>query len=292
MKLKCVLELAKSAFHSQEYKKAAEIYLLIEGSHHHSPASASNQLPMELLFEVYLGYADSLAHISSGSIPTAFDVYCYIFNQPEFYRWASVDRLKNATSALIESVRCQIRDYKGKIRLKSGKPPASSDCDLRKGSSIGEMTGWSDPFLCPVCDDVFKCPVTVNCGHTYCRHCLISTVASSKSKKCRVCWKKIETTTTSGNQWEKDVFISRLVERWWGGELKTKMINEDARHYLNSRHYDEALRCANESLEQGELSLSFWGVSIFVIYWLNGFRMQKRPLVWKYNHFRLNFKWN
>lgn len=28
-----------------------------------------------------------------------------------------------------------------------------------------------DPLLCPLCRDVLRCPVTTNCGHTFCRQC-------------------------------------------------------------------------------------------------------------------------
>ncbi|XP_061391284.1 uncharacterized protein LOC133326678 [Musca vetustissima] len=28
-----------------------------------------------------------------------------------------------------------------------------------------------DPLLCPLCRDILRCPVTANCGHTFCRQC-------------------------------------------------------------------------------------------------------------------------
>lgn len=28
-----------------------------------------------------------------------------------------------------------------------------------------------DPLLCPLCGDILRCPVTTNCGHTFCRQC-------------------------------------------------------------------------------------------------------------------------
>jgi len=28
-----------------------------------------------------------------------------------------------------------------------------------------------DPLLCPLCCDILRCPVTTNCGHTFCRQC-------------------------------------------------------------------------------------------------------------------------
>lgn len=63
---------------------------------------------------------------------------------------------------------------------------------------------------------------------------------------------------------EQDILIRRLVERWWGPELKAAELNEEAQRYLDGgmgpdggegddggqqQGLDEALRCCNQSLE-------------------------------------------
>ncbi|XP_062540914.1 LON peptidase N-terminal domain and RING finger protein 1 [Armigeres subalbatus] len=48
---------------------------------------------------------------------------------------------------------------------------------------------------------------------------------------------------------EQDILVRRLVERWWGAELKAAEINEEAQRHLEYDALDEALRCCNQSLE-------------------------------------------
>lgn len=51
---------------------------------------------------------------------------------------------------------------------------------------------------------------------------------------------------------EQDILVRRLVERWWGPELKAAELNEEAQRHLEGDALDEALRCCNQSLEYGE----------------------------------------
>lgn len=108
-----------------------------------------------------------------------------------------------------------------------------------------------DPLLCGVCDDLLKLPVTAQCGHTFCRQCAISL------RKCNRCplsgqHRAFLAGEQRADALEKDVLISRLVDKWWGAELEVEPRNENARLYLDARQLDQALRCANESLEQGK----------------------------------------
>lgn len=51
---------------------------------------------------------------------------------------------------------------------------------------------------------------------------------------------------------EQDILIRRLVERWWGPELKAAELQEEAQRHLEAHSLDEALRCCNQSLEHGK----------------------------------------
>lgn len=120
-----------------------------------------------------------------------------------------------------------------------------------------------DPLLCGVCDDLLKQPVTVQCGHTFCRQCAMSLRECSRCPVDQaapivimavghVQEQQQQSQQVEGVQMEKDVLISRLVDKWWGAELKAESRNENARLYLEAGQLDQALRSANESLEQGE----------------------------------------
>lgn len=52
-----------------------------------------------------------------------------------------------------------------------------------------------DPLLCPLCRDILRCPVTANCGHTFCRQCC-ETITM-----CNICHIKFP-------RWQKDDMAS------------------------------------------------------------------------------------
>uniref|UniRef100_A0A182QBM9 RING-type domain-containing protein n=1 Tax=Anopheles farauti TaxID=69004 RepID=A0A182QBM9_9DIPT len=58
------------------------------------------------------------------------------------------------------------------------------------------------------------------------------------------------TTDAASGGFELDILIRRLVERWWGPELKAADLNDEAQRHLEDNSLDEALRCCNQSLEQ------------------------------------------
>ncbi len=39
-------------------------------------------------------------------------------------------------------------------------------------SKMAEARIFQDEFLCPVCQDLLKDPVTIQCGHSYCKSCI------------------------------------------------------------------------------------------------------------------------
>jgi len=44
-----------------------------------------------------------------------------------------------------------------------------------------------DELSCPVCTDLFREPVLLSCGHSFCRQCVNDHWTSSRSRTCPVC---------------------------------------------------------------------------------------------------------
>jgi len=44
-----------------------------------------------------------------------------------------------------------------------------------------------DELSCPVCTDLFREPVLLSCGHSFCRQCINDHWTSSRSRTCPVC---------------------------------------------------------------------------------------------------------
>lgn len=50
----------------------------------------------------------------------------------------------------------------------------------------------SSEFSCHCCYDILVDPTTLNCGHSFCRHCLALWWAASKKHECPECREKWE----------------------------------------------------------------------------------------------------
>lgn len=278
-----LLSHARAALIRCDYKRAIGYYEQLLRDHHigdslwRRRSSSSSSLRKE----VYVGYANAIAACESSDddvpLAGALDVYrqlTVLFADVVDARL--MERvLSIATALLVERVRRAkkiAKCIKG-MRLPKGAPmahhsnnhqqppprTAAGHNDLASRAGGGDDDDSDelspsaldvDPLLCGVCDDLLKVPVTGPCGHTYCRECMVAL------RQCRRCDAPLF--SNEEDYLEKDVFISRLVDRWWGPELKAAPINAMARHYLAAGHLDQALRSANESLEQGEWGWTGW----------------------------------
>ncbi|XP_065076858.1 uncharacterized protein LOC135700312 [Ochlerotatus camptorhynchus] len=94
---------------------------------------------------------------------------------------------------------------------------------------------------------------------------------------------------------EQDILVRRLVERWWGPELKAAEFNEEAQRHLESNALDEALRCCNQSLEHAPNSYKGLLLRTEVLYRLQHYQsaladadnaLKSRPTSYKAHYYR------
>ena len=233
--------------------------------------------------QLLLDYANALAHCRAQDVPlaSAFQVYRQLLLNEALVDGSTMEKLlRNVTAALIERVRQRTRRKEGECDGSYSLPlvgggddsllavAAAANNDLEvKGAAGGKVevekcateTCEVDPLLCAVCEDLLKMPVTAQCGHTSCSKCVMS---SSACSRCSREEKSVALTGTVVDVEErleglqKDVLISRLVDKWWGPELNANPLNEEAKLFLDAGQLDQALRLVNESLKQGE-----WGTT-------------------------------
>lgn len=100
--------------------------------------------------------------------------------------------------------------------------------DLLQNYSLEvSKVSWStDPWSCVFCSSVLEEPVTLTCGHSTCKKCLLRDL-TTVCKKCKVKYEPIEEDPIDVEPYVKiDILVSELVKKFWSKDLEaTKLRN-------------------------------------------------------------------
>ncbi|KAM4676199.1 LON peptidase N-terminal domain and RING finger protein 1-like [Discoglossus pictus] len=91
-----------------------------------------------------------------------------------------------------------------------------------------------DVFECPSCTQLLWEPVTLACGHSFCRRCLQGDVPD----RCKVCKQKIR----GAKELRCNTLLCTLLDKCLGSETKMTQIRRDLDHLMSQQEYEEALR--------------------------------------------------
>lgn len=100
-----------------------------------------------------------------------------------------------------------------------------------------------DVFLCPSCRFVLRDPVTVSCGHSFCKRCLGEPLPS----RCLVCRGRLR--LLGARAVRCNVLLGGLLEKCLAREPRLARLQSHAQELLRSRDYRAALRAAQKGLE-------------------------------------------
>lgn len=100
-----------------------------------------------------------------------------------------------------------------------------------------------DLLDCPLCLFLMCEPVTMSCGHTFCRRC----VGGFLPAKCPSCKERLKQREVRGMK--NNVLLISVVEKCCPDETRMKC---QILEKLKANHFAEALRVANEGLELGK----------------------------------------
>lgn len=251
-------KVAKDAFTQHNYLLACEFYenCLSEKKRSSDKGEISHLSFFKTNLDVYYGYGDTLAKL--GRLKESFDVYAHICNH--LYGIVPLEKLKCLVLSLVDSL-------KALVSWSSNNNASIFINTLDQNYSDNEH---KDQLLCPVCEDILKYPVTSICGHSFCRQCCFGRT------QCSVCGERFiniasfsphslssiyghsyNCANASNNSYscisfEQDVLIRRLVEKWWGPQLRASELNDEAQRCLENELLDEALKSCNQSLELGK----------------------------------------
>lgn len=125
-------------------------------------------------------------------------------------------------------------------------------CYLKSGlhtapiKSIFSVPGTDMALLldCPLCLLLMTEPVTMSCGHSFCRRCVVGCYLPSKCPVCRVKLRQKEVRATRNN-----VLLISVVEKCCPEESRLRSHVQDK---LRTSEFTEALRITTEGLHTGK----------------------------------------
>ncbi|XP_068445082.1 LON peptidase N-terminal domain and RING finger protein 1 [Clinocottus analis] len=126
-------------------------------------------------------------------------------------------------------VDCILRNFKR-------KGPSSLSC---RGQDAEESRG-EDVFDCPNCHSFLGEPVTIACGHSYCKRCLQRQLLS----KCKLC-----SADVGGGEEKANVILCGLFEKWFPDEMKRSKTLCEVDELCRRRRYHEAVSLATDAIQ-------------------------------------------
>ncbi|XP_068241354.1 LON peptidase N-terminal domain and RING finger protein 3 [Palaemon carinicauda] len=115
--------------------------------------------------------------------------------------------------------------------------------NLRHESRENNYPHTRNVYSCPSCWGVLHEPITLTCGHTYCRRCLLRELP----KMCRVCQSKMKNVNFSTIK--PNVLISSLVDRWWAGEVHGVKLRSKGNEAFKHEDFEQAVNLYAEAVD-------------------------------------------
>lgn len=160
-------------------------------------------------------------------------------------------RLRGALDGLLRAVRCESECVRSEhistlveiiVRsFKKKETPVLWALGDQEGAKDGLVDGELD---CPGCNRLISEPVTVPCGHSYCRSCLEETFLS----KCKKCHEELG----EKHLLRANVLLGGLLEKWFPDEIQRTKRTAEVKGLLRSTHYTQAAALATQLLESGK----------------------------------------
>ena len=202
------MDQARQAFSCDNFEIAAELYE--QEIKQHGP----NQ-------ELLPGLADSLAR--AGQLKKALSSY----SKANRFGDVSSDQLCQLVTSL--------------MKIMSDHLPI-------KESAITSIDIKDDIFLCTICNKLWRDPVTIRCGHTFCHKCL----EKEQSNSCNKCG--VERNSLILSEFKTNLLLSQATEKWFQNELNSLKLKDDGNIHFEARDFTTAVARYSQALTLGKYS--------------------------------------
>lgn len=103
---------------------------------------------------------------------------------------------------------------------------------------------------CPVCLFLLCEPVTMSCGHSFCRRCIMGICAPSR---CPVCSERLKPRDAKNRR--NNVLLFCIIEKYCPEETRRRC---EIQERLRARDFTEALRMVEDTIETGKGYCGTW----------------------------------
>lgn len=218
-----MFEVAEEANRAGDFNLAAEIY---------SSQLADLQQPDRGLC---LRKADALAQ--AGRIADALDSYCTAANLSKLRPEELCILVKNIAQTLREKELNILNSVKNGIHRGEFGGEAFEDEPL-------------DLFSCRLCGNFLSEPATLQCGHTFCKHCLEDETVVD-CKQCKYILNKKDGKVLPFGL-RIDVVLSGLLDKWFESESKARRFCIEGEVLWKKHHHADAMEKYNKAVELGK----------------------------------------
>lgn len=241
-----MLQLAAEAFHSSNFDLAADIYecqLAVLGD----PRSR---------LELMVKRADALAF--GGKLAEAFDVY---------RRASEIERLGPAHLArlveyLSDSIRRQDRDDSQNRSPGRGEESAEALAAGCPAAAIAAVSGAAaasagrdyEELSCRICLSFLFEPVTLPCGHCFCKTCL---ERERKEKERPAMCKECRDSCKVAPSYRVNVVLSNLLAKWFPSPHQAGQLRREGNGLYAEKRMEEALEKYNRAIMIGMVLSTF-----------------------------------
>lgn len=227
-----MLHLAAEAFQARNFDLAADIYECQLATSPGDPASRQ---------ELMVKRADALAF--GGKIPEAFELY---------RRASETERLKPAhLDILVEYLSNSIRRQDGGEGGPGGGAeagPAAAAAAVRPGAGAGATGRGYQDFSCRICLSFLFEPVTLPCGHCFCKKCLErERREKERPVMCKQC--RDSSRVADVQSYRVNVVLSSLLAKWFPSLHQAGRLRREGNGLYAEKKMEAALEKYNQAIQ-------------------------------------------